>query len=144
MSWSARPCVMMILPPRSRNRLKSGSSVPMTAWNSSTDCFQSSSKPAGVRVYAGMDPRLGLSEVIAHAQRVERLGYDGLHATGNAGREQIDIPSAGRQPFQFVLEADHFSDCIRNNKTPKTPGELGLKDLESIEALYKAAGTPLA
>src|SRR5580704_3056123 len=34
---------------------------------------------AGVRVYAGMDPRLSLTDVIAHAQRVERLGYDGLH-----------------------------------------------------------------
>ena len=34
---------------------------------------------AGVKVYAGMDPRLGLAECIAHAQRVERLGYDGLH-----------------------------------------------------------------
>ena len=32
-----------------------------------------------MRVYAGMDPRLGLPEVIAHARRVERLGYDGLH-----------------------------------------------------------------
>jgi probable F420-dependent oxidoreductase len=32
-----------------------------------------------VKVYAGMDPRLSLPEVIAHAQRVERLGYDGLH-----------------------------------------------------------------
>ena len=32
-----------------------------------------------MKVYAGMDPRLGLREVIAHAQRVERLGYDGLH-----------------------------------------------------------------
>ena len=32
-----------------------------------------------MRVYAGMDPRLGLSDAIAHAQRVERLGYDGLH-----------------------------------------------------------------
>ena len=35
--------------------------------------------PPGVRVYAGMDPRLSLPEVIVHAQRVERLGYDGLH-----------------------------------------------------------------
>jgi len=26
-----------------------------------------------------MDPRLALKDVIAHAQRVERLGYDGLH-----------------------------------------------------------------
>jgi predicted dehydrogenase len=70
-------------------------------------------------------------------------GYDGLHATGSANGKQIDIPSTGKQPFQFTLEADHFSDCIRNNKSPKTPGELGLKDLQSIEALYKAAGAPL-
>jgi len=32
-----------------------------------------------VRVYAGMDPRLEFRDAIAHAQRVERLGYDGLH-----------------------------------------------------------------
>ena len=32
-----------------------------------------------MKVYAGMDPRLSLPEAIAHAQRVERLGYDGLH-----------------------------------------------------------------
>ena len=33
----------------------------------------------GMRVYAGMDPRLPLSAVPAHARRVEALGYDGLH-----------------------------------------------------------------
>jgi probable F420-dependent oxidoreductase len=32
-----------------------------------------------VKVYAGMDPRLSLPDAIAHAERVERLGYDGLH-----------------------------------------------------------------
>ena len=32
-----------------------------------------------MKVYAGMDPRLSLPEAVAHAQRVERLGYDGLH-----------------------------------------------------------------
>jgi probable F420-dependent oxidoreductase len=32
-----------------------------------------------VKVYAGMDPRCSLPEAIAHAKRVERLGYDGLH-----------------------------------------------------------------
>jgi probable F420-dependent oxidoreductase len=32
-----------------------------------------------VRVYAGMDPRCSLPEAIAHAQRAERLGYDGIH-----------------------------------------------------------------
>ncbi len=32
-----------------------------------------------MKVYAGMDPKLRLPDVIAHAQRVEALGYDGIH-----------------------------------------------------------------
>ncbi|HEY4333177.1 MAG TPA: TIGR03617 family F420-dependent LLM class oxidoreductase [Ilumatobacteraceae bacterium] len=32
-----------------------------------------------MRVYAGMSDRVGLRDVIAYAQRVEALGYDGLH-----------------------------------------------------------------
>ena len=32
-----------------------------------------------MKVYAGMDPRLSLRDAVAHAERVERLGYDGLH-----------------------------------------------------------------
>ena len=32
-----------------------------------------------MKVYAGMDPRLPLAAVAAHARRVEALGYDGLH-----------------------------------------------------------------
>jgi probable F420-dependent oxidoreductase len=32
-----------------------------------------------VKVYADMDPKLGLPEVLEHARRVEALGYDGLH-----------------------------------------------------------------
>jgi probable F420-dependent oxidoreductase len=31
-----------------------------------------------MKVYAGMDPRLSLADVIAHAKRVEALGYDGI------------------------------------------------------------------
>ena len=32
-----------------------------------------------MRVYAGMDPRLPIRDIAAHAQRIEQLGYDGLH-----------------------------------------------------------------
>jgi probable F420-dependent oxidoreductase len=32
-----------------------------------------------MKVYAGMDPRLSAEGIIAHARRVEALGYDGLH-----------------------------------------------------------------
>jgi probable F420-dependent oxidoreductase len=32
-----------------------------------------------MRVYSGMNPRMPLTEVAAHARRVEALGFDGLH-----------------------------------------------------------------
>lgn len=32
-----------------------------------------------MRVYAGMDPRLPIADIGAHARRIESLGYDGLH-----------------------------------------------------------------
>lgn len=32
-----------------------------------------------MRVYAGMDPRLPINDIAAHARRIESLGYDGLH-----------------------------------------------------------------
>ena len=34
-----------------------------------------------MKVYAGMDPRLPLDQVAAHARRIESLGYDGLHVS---------------------------------------------------------------
>ena len=42
------------------------------------------------------------------------------------------------------VEAEHFADCIRNNKEPKVPGEEGLKDMLAIEGIYQAAGAPIA
>jgi len=70
--------------------------------------------------------------------------YDGVHLRGRAGGQPIDELGAGKAPFQFMLEAEHFADCIRNDREPVSPGEEGLKDLLAIEAIYKAAGTPIA
>jgi predicted dehydrogenase len=76
------------------------------------------------------------------------FNYDGLHLRGDvadgSGRKQIDILATGKLPFQFVLEAEHFADCVRTNREPHSPGEEGLKDLLAIEAIYKAAGSPIA
>jgi predicted dehydrogenase len=72
------------------------------------------------------------------------FNYEGLHLTGRAGKEPIDLPGTGKVPFQFTLEADHFSDCIRLGHEPRTPGEEGLKDLLAIESIYKSAGAPIA
>ena len=71
-------------------------------------------------------------------------GYEGIHLTGESKNGPVDIPSTGKEPFQFTLEAEHFADCVHNNTQPKTPGEEGLADLLAMEAIYKAAGTPIA
>jgi predicted dehydrogenase len=42
---------------------------------------------------------------------------------------------------QFIAQVEHFSDCIRNRRRVKTPGEEGLRDIRIIQAIYEAART---
>ena len=42
------------------------------------------------------------------------------------------------QPNQFAAEIDHFSDCILNDASPRSPGEEGLADMHVIEAIARA------
>ena len=42
---------------------------------------------------------------------------------------------------QFALEMAHLSECVMQNKTPKTPGEEGLQDVKLIQTIYEAART---
>ena len=71
------------------------------------------------------------------------FNYDGMHLTAQIGREQkIDEVSPIREPMEFTRQADHFADCIWYNKTPKTPGEEGLRDTELLSQIYQAAGLP--
>lgn len=70
--------------------------------------------------------------------------YQGLKFHGDTIHGPVSKASTGRQPYQFVYEADHFADCIRNNREPDTPGEEGLKDMLAIESIYRAAGAPIA
>ena len=72
------------------------------------------------------------------------FSYDGLHLTGRVNDQPLDVVATGKSPFQFTLEAEHFADCIRRDKRPESPGEEGLKDMLAIEAIYKAAGAPIA
>jgi predicted dehydrogenase len=99
---------------------------------------------AGSSSYGGR----GVSQLEIHGDkgwlRIEpAYAYDGLRVSGQLDAKVIDFTASGKRPFQFTLEADHFAQCIRSNTTPRTPGELGLKDLQTIEALYAAAGHPL-
>lgn len=39
----------------------------------------------------------------------------------------------------FAAEMDHMADCVLQNRTPRTPGEEGLRDLKLMDAIYRAA-----
>jgi predicted dehydrogenase len=70
--------------------------------------------------------------------------YTGPHLISLSGNIHADTTTQGGQTLDFQLEAEHFSNCVRTNATPKTPGEEGLRDMLAIEAIYRAAGTPIA
>jgi predicted dehydrogenase len=53
-----------------------------------------------------------------------------------AARTERDIEHKN----QFMLEADHFSRCVREGRQPHTPGEEGLQDQRLMAALYRSAG----
>lgn len=53
------------------------------------------------------------------------------------GQQQPKI----KEGNQFAAELDHMAECVMQNKTPKTPGEEGLKDIRLIMAIYEAART---
>jgi predicted dehydrogenase len=70
--------------------------------------------------------------------------YQGPHLKTIGGNTHADATTDGPQTLHFTIEAEHFADCIRSGAEPKTPGEEGLHDLLAMEAIYKAAGTPMA
>ncbi len=72
------------------------------------------------------------------------FGYNGLKYSGEGKNGPISGASSGQGPYQFTFEADHFADCIRNNTSPATPGQEGLADMLAMEAIYRAAGAPIA
>lgn len=78
---------------------------------------------------------------------VTPFGYQDQHlrasyTTGGRGTPAttIDETNPEPDPKQFERQADHFSRCILENKTPDTPGEEGLKDMQHIQSIYRAAG----
>jgi len=50
------------------------------------------------------------------------------------------VPLRAGQPFrQFAAQLDGFSEAARANTTHRTPGEMGLRDIRLIEAMYRSA-----
>ena len=77
-------------------------------------------------------------------QMLPAFSYEGLRLQAGVGdRQMLDQANPEKDPTQFRREADHMAQCIRENKTPKTPGEEGLRDVQHMTAIYRAAGVTL-
>lgn len=61
--------------------------------------------------------------------------YDGLK--GETSRGKMDIKNVNQQARQM----DAFAECVLNNKPTTVPGEMGRRDVQLIEAIYRAAET---
>ncbi len=65
--------------------------------------------------------------------------YQGQHLTGKAeGKQPVNISFDNPSPRQFTTEADYFSNCVLENKEPKTDGQEGLRDIRLIAAIYQS------
>ncbi len=71
------------------------------------------------------------------------FGYQGIHMKAEIyGQEPIDMPDPQHGPEQFTVQSDYFADCIWNNKTPKSDGQEGLRDIKLMSEIYLSAGLP--
>jgi len=68
------------------------------------------------------------------------FAYEGLHLRAQLSGKQLDEPNPSHDPSHFQAEANHFSHCIQNNLEPQSPGEEGLRDMQYIAQIYRAAG----
>jgi len=67
------------------------------------------------------------------------FNYDKLHLSAQfEGERPLDFAPDDPDPMHFLREADHMSDCILQNKQPKTPGQEGLRDMELMARIYRS------
>lgn len=76
------------------------------------------------------------------------FAYKGQRMRIARRKDDFEVIEEQRLEFkdQFVLEIDHFAQCVRDDRQPDTPGEEGLRDQVLMEAIYRSAreGRPIA
>ncbi|GJD97831.1 Glucose--fructose oxidoreductase [Methylobacterium iners] len=65
--------------------------------------------------------------------------YQGNRLVVTNAKKSEEVLSEETSAAQFTGQIDHFSQVIAENGTVLTPGEMGLRDVRLIEALYRAA-----
>ena len=69
------------------------------------------------------------------------FSYRGLRAQVAHAKGSVEVREEPKieEKDQFVLELDHMAECVKENKTPYTPGEEGLQDHRIMAAIYQSA-----
>jgi predicted dehydrogenase len=84
----------------------------------------------GAKGFIEMDPAFGY--------RGQRLFLkQGGAEQGDDQKNELRLQAVN----QFAAEMDHFSDCLLTGKAPRTPGEMGLADMNIIAAIHEAVRT---
>ncbi len=64
-------------------------------------------------------------------------GYGGLAGKTSKNDNVLDLPNINQQAAQM----DAFAQCVLQNKPTSVPGEMGLRDVQLLTAIYRAAET---
>ena len=62
-------------------------------------------------------------------------GYGGLAGRTSQNDNKLNLPNINQQAAQL----DDFADCVLHNKPTRVPGEMGLRDVQLLLAIYRAA-----
>ncbi|TDN39752.1 Gfo/Idh/MocA family oxidoreductase [Hymenobacter sp. UV11] len=65
------------------------------------------------------------------------FGYGGLAGKTSKNDGKLNLPNINQQATQM----DDFAQCVLLNKPTRVPGEMGLRDVQLLEAIYRAAET---
>jgi predicted dehydrogenase len=65
------------------------------------------------------------------------FAYGGLAGSTSKNDSKLNLPNLNQQAAQM----DDFADCVLHNKPTRVPGEMGLRDVQLLLAIYRAAET---
>lgn len=89
----------------------------------------------GDKAWLELDPATDYYE---HRMLIGRKNPDASEENKTAPKFLIEEQQI-QEGNQFAAEMDHLSQCVQENREPKTPGEEGLQDVRLMQLIYQAA-----